>query len=246
MSIMNVEGLSVYYAGALALNNVDIVVNEGEKVGILGPNGAGKTTLMNTITGVLQWRAKARAEDITIEGKISYKGEEISSGMPYEGVKNGLIHCPEGRREFPQLTVEENLKIGGFVLENKKEVEENLDSVYELFPVLRERCNQQAGTLSGGERQMLVIGRALMSDPEVLCIDEPSLGLAPKLRNEVLERINEIAEGGVTILLAEQDVSSAFKVTERNYVLQSGEIKAEGTEDEIMESDQVKESYLGI
>jgi branched-chain amino acid transport system ATP-binding protein len=225
-------------------------VDHGELVSLVGPNGAGKTTLLRAITGLVarerENTRRSAGENIVIKGSIKFSGIDIENLPPHEIVKMGLIHSPERRRPFKEMTVLENLYAGGFLLDNKKELEENLDNVYQLFPVLQKRSDQIAGTLSGGEQQMLAVGRALMYRPKLLCIDEPSTGLSPILRTEVFNKINQINKKGITVLLIEQDVYTVFKMTTRNYILSSGRIIAEGQGDELLRDELVRKTYLGL
>lgn len=248
--LLKVSNLSVWYDRALLLNNLSLEVDKGELVSLVGPNGAGKSTLLRAITGLVAWERdltrRSTHGDIRIEGKVVFNGERIDKIPPHEIVKRGLILCPERRRPFRELTVLENLMIGAYLLKDKKEIEENLEKVYQLFPVLKERSDQISGTLSGGEQQMLAVGRALMSKPKLLCIDEPSTGLAPLLRAEVFQKIKEISESGITVLLVEQEVSTVFKMTDRNYVLSAGKIIAEGTGKQLLKNEVVRKTYLGL
>jgi len=225
-------------------------VDAGELVSVVGPNGAGKTTLLRAITGLVRWEKdvmrRARAGDITIEGSVQFAGERIDKLPAHDIAKRGLIHCPERRRPFREMTVTENLKAGGYLCNERREVQRRLEMVYQLFPVLKERGNQISGTLSGGEQQMLAIGRALMFQPKLLCIDEPLMGLAPMLKRDLLERIKEIQCSGITVLLVEQDVSSAFGLASRNYVLSHGRVIAEGTSEELLKDETIRKTYLGL
>jgi len=225
-------------------------VDHGELVSLVGPNGAGKTTLLRAITGLVarerEITRRSAGENIVMKGSIRFSGIDIEHLPPHEIAKMGLIHSPERRRPFREMTVLENLHAGGFLLDNKKELEENLENVYQLFPVLQKRSDQIAGTLSGGEQQMLAVGRALMYRPKLLCIDEPSTGLSPMLRSEVFNKINQINKQGITVLLIEQDVYTVFKMTTRNYILSSGRIIAEGQGDELLKNELVRKTYLGL
>jgi len=242
--------LMVSYDKAVLINNLSMGVDEGELVSLVGPNGAGKSTLLRAITGLVGWekeitRRSAR-EDISIEGKISFNGERIDKTPAHNIVKKGLIHCPERRRPFREMTVLDNLRAGAYLDKDSSRIQDNLESVYQLFPVLKTRSKQISGTLSGGEQQMLAIGRALMSGPKLLCIDEPSTGLAPILRAEVFEKIAEIRKLGITILLVEQEVSTVFKMASRNYVLSSGKIIAEGAGEKLLQDEVLRKTYLGL
>jgi branched-chain amino acid transport system ATP-binding protein len=248
--MLEVHNLTVCYDRAMVINDLSMHIGEGEFVSLVGPNGAGKSTLLRAITGLVIWEKaikRGTAEgDITLKGKILFEKEPIESIPAHDIVKRGLIHCPERRRPFREMTVLENLYAGAYLLKNKKEIQENLDSVYQLFPILKARLHQISGTLSGGEQQMLAIGRALMCQPKLLCIDEPSTGLAPKLKEEVFHKIQEINNLGITVLLVEQEVSTVFKMATRNYVLSSGRIIAEGTGDELCEDEMLRKTYLGL
>jgi branched-chain amino acid transport system ATP-binding protein len=242
--------LMVSYDKAVLINNLSMGVDEGELVSLVGPNGAGKSTLLRAITGLVSWekeitRRSAR-EDISIEGTIRFMGERIDKTPAHNIVKKGLIHCPERRRPFREMSVLDNLRAGAYLDKNSSQIQKNLESVYLLFPVLKARSKQVSGTLSGGEQQMLAIGRALMSGPKLLCIDEPSTGLAPILRAEVFEKIAEIRTLGITILLVEQEVSTVFKMASRNYVLSSGKIIAEGTGEQLLQDEVLRKTYLGL
>jgi branched-chain amino acid transport system ATP-binding protein len=248
--LLEVANLSVRYDRALLINKLSMGVDIGELVSLVGPNGAGKSTLLRAITGLVAWEQeitrRTAGEDITLEGTVTFDGERIDRVPAHEIVKKGLIHCPERRRPFREMTVLENLQAGAYLLKDKKEALENLSQVYKLFPVLEGRSRQISGTLSGGEQQMLAIGRALMSEPKLLCIDEPSTGLAPISRAEVFEKIGEISKLGITVLLVEQEVSTVFKMAARNYVLSSGKIIAEGTGDELLQDEVIRKTYLGL
>jgi branched-chain amino acid transport system ATP-binding protein len=248
--LLEVKNLKVCYATAMLLNDVSLCVNEGELVSMVGPNGAGKSTLIRAITGLIRWERSikkgTRAGDITIEGNVTFDGERVDSIEPHEIAKRGLVHCPERARVFSEMTVTDNLKAGAYLCKDRNEIRENLEQVYKLFPVLKERGKQVAGTLSGGERQMLAIGRALMMHPKLLCIDEPSTGLSTKLKTELFQRIKEIRDTGISLLLVEQDVGSAFKLATRNYVLSHGRVIAEGTGEELLRDETIRKTYLGL
>ncbi|AEA33028.1 ABC transporter ATP-binding protein [Hippea maritima] len=231
--ILVVENLVVSYGSIEAVKGISFEVDKGELVTILGANGAGKTTTLRTISGLL----KAKS------GSIRYKGLELTSMPAHKIVGLGISQSPEGRRVFGTLTVEENIKLGAYT--KAKINTSTLEWIYELFPRLKERKNQLAGTLSGGEQQMLAIGRALMSEPEVLLLDEPSLGLAPVLVKAIFETIKQIKEEGTTILLVEQNAKAALKLADRGYVLEVGKIVMEGTSEELMNSPKIQEAYLG-
>lgn len=231
--LFTIEDLEVSYGSIAALKGISLQVYKGEIVTILGANGAGKTTTMRTISQLL----KAKS------GSIRFKGEELTEMPAHKVVKLGISHSPEGRRVFGVLTVEENLLLGAYT--QSKVNPKTLRWIYEMFPRLEERRKQLAGTLSGGEQQMLAIGRSLMSDPEMLLLDEPSLGIAPILVRTIFEQIKEISRQGVTVLLVEQNARAALKLADRGYVLDVGRIALEGTSAELLASDKVQEAYLG-
>jgi branched-chain amino acid transport system ATP-binding protein len=234
----------------MLLNDISLAVDRGELVSLVGPNGAGKSTTLRAITGLVSWekRIKRRSAkgDITIKGQVSFDGERIDQVPAHMIVKRGLIHCPERRRPFREMTVVDNLRAGAYLVKDRSKMEENLKTVYDLFPILRARSKQISGTLSGGEQQMLAIGRAMMSIPKLLCIDEPSTGLAPKLRAEVFAKIREVSRLGITVLLVEQEVSTVFKMASRNYVLSSGKIIAQGSGEELLQNEVIRKTYLGL
>ena len=243
--MLEVKDLTVHYDGALAVDGVSLKVEDGEFVAVVGPNGAGKTTLLWAISGLLKEILRGRSERPRLTGTITVDGKRIDKLKAYHIVKMGIILCPERRRPFSEMTVLENLEMGAY-LRRDKDIKKDKEWVHKLFPVLKEREHQLAATLSGGEQQMLAIGRALMSKPKLLMIDEPSLGLAPILKDQMFERIKEIQRTGVTILLVEQDVSVAFDIADRIYVLAHGRIATEGTREELMKDTDVREIYLGI
>ena len=248
--LLEVANLSVWYDKAMLINNLSMRIEAGELVSLVGPNGAGKSTLLRSITGLVAWEREITRRsthgEIILEGTVTFDGERIDQVPAHEIVKRGLILCPERRRPFREMTVIDNLMAGSYLLKDKNEVRNNLGKVYQLFPVLQNRINQISGTLSGGEQQMLAIGRALMSKPKLLCIDEPSTGLAPMLRAEVFQKIGEIRKLGITELLVEQEVSTVFKMTSRNYVLSSGKIIAEGTGEKLLQDEVLRKTYLGL
>lgn len=231
--LFTIEDLEVSYGSVAALKGISLKVNKGEIVTILGANGAGKTTTMRTISQLLK----------ASSGSIRFRGEELTEMPAHKVVKLGISHSPEGRRVFGVLTVEENLLLGAYT--QRKVNPKTLRWVYEMFPRLEERRKQLAGTLSGGEQQMLAIGRSLMSDPEMLLLDEPSLGIAPILVKTIFEQIKEVSRQGVTVLLVEQNAKAALKLADRGYVLDVGRIALEGTSAELLASDKVQEAYLG-
>jgi len=248
--LLEIANLTVRYDKAVLINDLSMRVDEGELVSLVGPNGAGKSTLLRAITGLVNWEKeitrRSTREDVSIEGRISFMGERIDKIPAHKIVKKGLILCPERRRPFRELTVLDNLYAGAYLDKDDSRIQKNLESVYQLFPVLKVRSKQISGTLSGGEQQMLAIGRALMSGPKLLCIDEPSTGLAPILRAEVFEKIAEIQNFGITILLVEQEVSTVFKMASLNYVLSSGKIIAEGTGEQLLQDEVLRKTYLGL
>jgi branched-chain amino acid transport system ATP-binding protein len=248
--LLEIDKLTVSYDKAVLINNLSMGVDEGELVSLVGPNGAGKSTTLRAITGLVGWEKeitrRSAKEEISIKGTIRFGGERIDRVPAYNIVKKGLILCPERRRPFREMSVLDNLYAGAYLDKDRSQIQKNLESVYELFPVLKARSKQISGTLSGGEQQMLAIGRALMSSPKLLCIDEPSTGLAPILRAEVFEKIAEIRNLGITILLVEQEVSTVFKMASRNYVLSSGKIIAEGDGEKLLQDEVLRKTYLGL
>lgn len=248
--LLEVTHLRVSYDKAVLINDLSMSVDQGELVSLVGPNGAGKSTLLRAITGLVAWEKeitrRSTRGDVILEGTVTFQGERIDKIPAHEIAKRGLIHCPERRRPFREMTVRDNLLAGAYLSKDKAGVEEDLQKVHQLFPVLKRRSRQVSGTLSGGEQQMLAIGRALMSRPKLLCIDEPSTGLAPLLRTEVFQKILDIRSLGITVLLVEQEVSTVFKMATRNYVLSSGRIIAEGTGDELLENEVIRKTYLGL
>jgi branched-chain amino acid transport system ATP-binding protein len=248
--LLEIAHLTVRYEKAVLINDLSMCVDTGELVSLVGPNGAGKSTTLRAISGLVAWereiRRRSTSGDIFLEGTVTFNGERIDQIPAHEIVQRGLVLCPERRRPFREMTVLENLLAGAYLQRDPKKSRETLDKVYELFPVLKQRSPQIAGTLSGGEQQMLAIGRAFMSEPKLLCIDEPSTGLAPRLRQEVFEKISEINRMGITILLVEQEVSLVFKMSCRNYVLSSGKIIAQGTGQQLLEDEVLRKTYLGL
>lgn len=244
--MFEVTDLTVHYDGAMALNGVNLKVEDGEFVGVVGPNGSGKTTLLRAVSGVLTEVEPGKKERPSLSGTIVFDKKRIEKLDPWQIAKMGIIHCPERRRPFAEMTTLENLQVGAYLRKDRDEIKKDLERVYELFPVLKERKNQMSKTLSGGEQQMLAIARALMSKPKLLLIDEPSLGLAPILKETVLKCIKEIWLSGVTILLVEQDVAITLATAQRIYVLAHGRIATQGTKDELMKDRDVREIYLGL
>ena len=232
--MLNVQDINVYYGNIHAIKSVSFHVNDGEIVTLIGANGAGKSTILKTISGLLR----------TKTGEITFDGHDIRSTPPHKIVGMGLAHVPEGRRVFLSMSVEENLEMGAFTQPNSG-IAASLQDVYERFPRLKERRRQVAGTLSGGEQQMLAMGRALMSRPRLLMLDEPSMGLAPILVQQIFDIIRELHQAGTTILLVEQNARMALSIADRGYVLETGGIVLEGSGSELMHSDAVKKAYLG-
>ena len=234
--ILEIEDIKVRYSGLPVLQGVSLQVNQGETVSVLGANGAGKSTLLRAVMGARH----------AFEGRIRYKGREIQKFQTEAIVRLGIVYVPEEKMLFGPLSVEENLGLGAYVLDDNQQVQQNLQFVYTLFPKLQERRQQPASTLSGGEQQMVAIGRGLMSRPRILMLDEPSLGLAPLLVDEVLDTVRKLKEEGITILLVEQNVREALDLADRAYVLQTGRIVGQGSGRELLESDMFREAFLGI
>ena len=235
MSMLKVENLSVHYGMIQAVRDVSFEVNEGEVVSLIGANGAGKTTILRTLSGLVRPSA----------GEIQFLGKEIQKLPAQKIVAAGLSQVPEGRHVFPGLTVMENLEMGAFLKKNREENQANLKKVFSRFPRLEERKNQDAATLSGGEQQMLAMGRALMSTPKLLLLDEPSMGLAPIFIQEIFDIIQDIQKQGTTVLLIEQNANKALAISDRGYVLETGKIVLSGTGKELASSDEVRKAYLG-
>jgi len=244
--MLEVNNLTVQYDGAMALNDVSINVEKGEFVSVVGPNGAGKSTLLKAISGILGQFQRGKSERAKVSGTILFEKERINKLGPSNIVKKGIIHCPERRRLFPEMSVLENLMMGSYLRKDKDKIKDDLEQAYQLFPVLKERKGQMAQTLSGGEQQMVAIGRALMSKPRLLTIDEPSLGLAPLLKKKVFDSIKEVWSSGITVLLVEQDASIALSLANRAYVITHGRIAAQGTREELMKHEDIREMYIGI
>ena len=249
--MLEVKNVTVRYDTATILDEASLTVEKGELVGLIGPNGAGKTTILRAIAGLINWDREVlrgtRKSDVTFEGSIEFEGERIDRLSAFEIAKKGLQLCPQMGRPFVEMTVRDNLLAGAYLCQDKKEVDEGLARVHELFPRLKEREKQLSGTLSGGERQMLAVGRSLMRRPKLLLVDEPSSGLAPKIKDDLFKRVEEIyKELGVTILLAEQDISFAFALSKRNYVVSRGHIIAHGTAQELLSDETIRKTYLGL
>lgn len=233
--MLKVENLNVYYGMIHAIKDISLEVKRGEIVSLVGANGAGKTTTLQAISGMLKPKS----------GKVSYLDHNLLATTAHKIVQYGLSHVPEGRRVFAQMTVLENLEMGAFISKDKVKNKNNLDSVFEHFPRLEERKRQLAGTLSGGEQQMLAIGRAMMASPDMLLLDEPSMGLSPLLVKEIFKIIKELNEDGITILLVEQNAKQALSIAKRGYVLETGKIVLSGDAADLLENDAVKKAYLG-
>ena len=233
--MLKVDNIQVYYGMINAIKGVSFEVNEGEVIALIGANGAGKTTILHTITGLVAPKS----------GHVYFEGKDLTKTAAHKIVYLGMAHVPEGRRIFQQLTVYENLKLGAFSITDKAKIEENLAYVYRHFPRLEERKNQVAGTLSGGEQQMLAMGRALMSNPKIILMDEPSMGLSPLLVNEIFKIIGEVSKDGTTVLLVEQNAKKALSIADRAYVLETGNIVMEGKASELLDDPRIKAAYLG-
>ena len=233
--MLKVDNIQVYYGMINAIKGVSFEVNEGEVIALIGANGAGKTTILHTITGLVAPKS----------GHVYFEGKDLTKTAAHKIVYLGMAHVPEGRRIFQQLTVYENLKLGAFSITDKNKIEENLAYVYRHFPRLEERKNQVAGTLSGGEQQMLAMGRALMSNPKIILMDEPSMGLSPLLVNEIFKIIGEVSKDGTTVLLVEQNAKKALSIADRAYVLETGNIVMEGKASELLNDPRIKAAYLG-
>ncbi len=235
MAMLEIKDLEVYYGMIQAIKGVSFEVNEGEVIALIGANGAGKTTILHTITGLLEPK----------KGSVLFNGNDITKTPAHKIVSMGMAHVPEGRRVFANLSVYQNLKMGAYTRKDKQEIEESLKTVYKRFPRLEERQNQLAGTLSGGEQQMLAMGRALMSHPRILLMDEPSMGLSPIFVNEIFDIIQEVSASGTTVLLVEQNAKKALSISDRGYVLETGKIVMEGSSKDLLNNDSIKKAYLG-
>jgi branched-chain amino acid transport system ATP-binding protein len=249
--LLEVKNISVRYDTATILDDTSLKVEKGELVGLVGPNGAGKTTILRSVAGLINWDREmlrgTKKSDVTFEGSIEFEGERIEKLSAFEIANRGIQLCPQMGRPFVEMSVKDNLLAGAYLCKDKKEIDESLARVYELFPRLKEREKQLSGTLSGGERQMLAVGRSLMRRPKLMLVDEPSSGLAPKIKDDLFKRVEEIyKELGVTILLAEQDISFAFSLSKRNYVVSRGHIIAEGTAEELLKDETIRKTYLGL
>jgi branched-chain amino acid transport system ATP-binding protein len=235
LPLLEIRGLEARYGKAVALESVALRVNPGEFVGVLGPNGAGKTTLL-----------KAISRTVAASGTLELDGESLAACEPHQVVARGVCHCPEGRHLFPELTVKKNLELGAYLNRSREAVKTDLERVFALFPILRERLEQLAGTLSGGQQQFLAIARALMGRPKLLLLDEPSVGIAHKLKIEIFDAIRAIADSGVAVLMAEQDAQNTLRAAERVYVLENGRIAREGASAELVGDDHIRRIYLGM
>lgn len=235
MAMLEVKDLEVYYGMIQAIKGISFEVNKGEVIALIGANGAGKTTTLHTITGLLSPK----------KGSVMFEGKDITKIPAHKIVSMGIAHVPEGRRVFADLSVYENLKLGAYTRKDKENLNKDLESIYERFPRLAERKNQSAGTLSGGEQQMLAMGRALMSKPSIILMDEPSMGLSPILVNEIFDIIESISKSGTTVLLVEQNAKKALSIADRAYVLETGKIVTSGKASELLEDDSIKKAYLG-
>ena len=233
--MLQVQDLQVYYGVINAIKGVSFEVNEGEVIALIGANGAGKTTILHTITGLVTPKS----------GSVTFEGKSLTKMPAHKIVGLGMAHVPEGRRVFGQLTVYDNLMLGAFSLRSRAKIEENLQYVYSHFPRLEERKNQVAGTLSGGEQQMLAMGRALMSNPKIILMDEPSMGLSPLLVNEIFKIIKEVSKDGATVLLVEQNAKKALSIADRAYVLETGKIVMEGKATDLLNDARIRTAYLG-
>ncbi|HEY6912831.1 MAG TPA: ABC transporter ATP-binding protein [Myxococcales bacterium] len=249
MPLLEVKDLVVRYDKAVILGGVSLHVDEGEFVGLVGPNGAGKSTLLRAISGMVRFEQRMKRGsdgEIVLEGEVRFAGERIDGLAAHEIRMRGLVHCPERRRPFRELTVEENLKAGAYLSRSATQTRASLERAYALFPKLGERKGQVAGTLSGGEQQMLATARALMYEAKLLAIDEPSLGLAPRVREELFAAIGKIHAQGTPVLLVEQEVAQVFRMARRNYVLSQGRIIAEGSAEKMMADETLRAGYLGL
>ena len=235
MAMLTIKDLEVYYGVIQAIKGVSFEVNQGEVIALIGANGAGKTTILHTITGLLAPK----------NGSVVVEGKELTKMPAHKIVSLGMAHVPEGRRVFADLSVYENLRMGAYTRKDRNEIEETLEKVYQRFPRLKERRNQMAGTLSGGEQQMLAMGRALMSKPKILLMDEPSMGLSPIMVNEIFSIIQEVSDSGTTVLLVEQNAKKALSIADRGYVLETGNIVLEGKASDLLNNDSIKKAYLG-
>ncbi len=248
--LLELQGASVHYGRAIALASISLTVKKGELVAVIGPNGTGKTTLLRAISGLVElehgkifFEGKLIAESTRSDFRVMGQNKSLK---PHEVVKLGVIHCPERRRLFGESSVKENLLLGAYSLDDRKLVSETMKNVLKLFPVLKDRLEEKAGNFSGGEQQMIAIGRSLMGNPKLLLLDEPSLGLAPLIKKEIVEAIRKIQKTGTTIFLVEQDASIALEICDRGYLLEDGRIELQGSKEELLSNPYIRESYLGI
>lgn len=235
MAMLEIKDLKVSYGMIQAIKGISFEVNKGEVIALIGANGAGKTTILHTITGLLN----------ADSGSVTYEGKDITRMPGHKIVSMGIAHVPEGRRVFANMTVLQNLKLGAYTRKDKAEIAETLEMVYTRFPRLKERKNQLAGTLSGGEQQMLAMGRALMSHPQIILMDEPSMGLSPIFVNEIFDIIEEVSKSGTTVLLVEQNAKKALSIADRAYVLETGNIVLDGKASDLLDNDSIRKAYLG-
>ena len=235
MYLLEVKEIRVLYGKAIALNGLSIHLKPGELVGVVGPNGAGKSTLLRAISAV-----------VPVEGEILFNGKRIDGLKPHEIIRMGIIHCPERRQLFSESTVAENLEMGAYLRNDKGQIQKDLARVYEQFPILEKRHTQVSGTLSGGEQQMLAIGRSLMSKPQLLMMDEPPMGLSPMVKNDLADKIVDIWKSGITVLVVEQDASLALELTQRAYILEHGKVGLEGASQDLMNNEEVKRIYFQL
>lgn len=235
MAMLEVKDIQVAYGVILAIKGVSFHVDKGEVIALIGANGAGKTTILHTVSGLIAPKS----------GSVIFEGKDITKIPGHKIVSMGMAHVPEGRRVFAQLTVLQNLKMGAYTRKDKEEIQQTLEMVFERFPRLKERQNQLAGTLSGGEQQMLAMGRALMSHPSIILMDEPSMGLSPIFVNEIFDIIQQVSNSGTTVLLVEQNAKKALSIADRAYVLETGKIVLEGKASDLLENDAIKKAYLG-
>ncbi len=235
MAMLEIRDLEVYYGMIQAIKGISFEVNEGEVIALIGANGAGKTTTLHTVSGLIAPK----------RGTVTFEGNDITKTPAHKIVSMGMAHVPEGRRVFASLSVLQNLKLGAYIKNNKDEIEESIQMIYHRFPRLEERKNQPAGTLSGGEQQMLAMGRALMSKPRIILMDEPSMGLSPIFVNEIFDIIKSVSASGTTVLLVEQNAKKALSIADRGYVLETGRIVLEGEAQKLLDDESVKKAYLG-
>lgn len=235
MNFLEVKDIRVYYGKAVGLAGLSLCVKQGEMVGVVGPNGAGKSTLLRAVSGM-----------VPVQGEILLEKDPIQNKKPHQIIARGVVHCPERRQLFPEFTVEENLQMGAFLRRDKQAIRADMEKVYALFPVLAQRKGQVSGTLSGGEQQMLAIGRSLMGKPRLLMMDEPSIGLSPLVKGHLAERVLEIWRSGIMVMLVEQDAALALELTQRVYILEHGKVGLEGPSQELMHDEQVRRVYFQL